>query len=233
MAHATSPPLLLPRGLIFVAFAWLVGSWLVAVGVRPPVQPSAESYEPGVRMLLVCVALGLMVAWPLTRLSQPASAYPLRQTMLDLLVLLAMAQVVIWPLRLVTTWTRERTAAMDATLIAWTLLAGAVVACAIGTRSAGVRCLAMSACLAMCLGAPVVAWIGLAVGVDAIELADLSPLLSMNALGKGRGSDVSTGEWLLIGVLGGAAAGAWIAATAVCRAARGIPGGEAAASTVS
>ena len=100
--------LVLPRALIFLASLWLIGSWFLAIGVRPPVQPSASSYEPGVRLMLLCVTTGLMIGWPLLRLSQATSPAPLRQTLLDLVVLLSMAQVVIWLLRLVTTWSPAR-----------------------------------------------------------------------------------------------------------------------------
>src|SRR5262245_39320097 len=106
----SAPPLLLPRGLIFLASIWLISSWIIALGWRTPVQPSSASFTPGVRLMLLCVAIGLLIGWPLLRLSQSRPAYPLKQTMLDLLVLLGLVQVVIWPLRLVTNWTPYRTA---------------------------------------------------------------------------------------------------------------------------
>ena len=91
VAKSPLPPLLLPRGLIFLASVWLVSSWLLAIGIRAPVQPSSASYPPGVRQMLLCVAAGLMIGWPLLRLSQTRPPYPIRQTLLDLLVLLGLA----------------------------------------------------------------------------------------------------------------------------------------------
>ena len=38
-----------------------------------------------------------MIGWPLLRLSQPAARLPMTQTILDVVVLLALLQVVIWP----------------------------------------------------------------------------------------------------------------------------------------
>lgn len=104
---AASPPL--PRGLIFLSSLWLVGSWLVAIGIQPPVQPSSASYTPGVRLLLDCIAAGVTVAWPLLRFSQPACAWPIRRAVLDLIVLAALIQIVVWPMRLVTPWSVART----------------------------------------------------------------------------------------------------------------------------
>ena len=110
-----------------------------------PVQPSAASYEPGVRLMLIGLTAGLMIAWPLLRLSQRASRLPARQVVLDLIVLLALVQVVIWPVRLVTTWSTLRTAALDSTLAGWALLAGAIVASATATNRGGPRYIDMAA----------------------------------------------------------------------------------------
>ena len=175
-ARTPSPPLLLPRGLILLACAWLIGSWLLSIGIRPPVEPSSASYTPSVRLMLVYIGIGLMIGWPLLRLSQSAVARPIMQTVLDLIVLLSLIQVVIWPLRLVTPWTLGRTAALDATLVGWTVLGGAVVASAIGSRRTGVRNLAITACLAMCLAGPAVVAIAALVGRSAVQLMNNGPL---------------------------------------------------------
>lgn len=206
-----TPPLLLPRGLIFLASIWLIASWIMALGLRTPVQPSSASYTPGVRMMLLCVTLGLMIGWPLLRLSQTRPWRPLAQTWLDLLVLLGLVQVVIWPLRLVTTWTPWRTAAIDATIAAWLVLAGAIVAAAVSTDRAGPRTLAMLACLAMCLLGPASAWIGLTTGVRAMELIGLSPLMAVHTLSEGIGTHPASEQWRWIALLALAATLAWIA----------------------
>jgi hypothetical protein len=206
-----SPPLLLPRGLIFLASIWLIGSWIIAIGVRAPVQPSSASYTPGVRLMLICVTTGLMVGWPLLRLSQHAAVYPLRQTLLDLVVLLGLVQVVIWPLRLVTSWTPMRTAAIDATLGGWVLLAGAVVASAIGTSRCGPRLLAMAACVGMCLLGPALAWMGILTGVNAMQLVGLSPLMAVRTLGDAAGAQPSDVQWRWIVLLGAADVAVWMA----------------------
>jgi len=203
--------LALPRALIFLASLWLIGSWFLAIGVRPPVQPSASSYEPGVRLMLLCVTTGLMIGWPLLRLSQATSPAPLRQTLLDLVVLLSMAQVVIWLLRLVTTWSPARTAAIDATLAGWAVLAGALVAAAIGSERRGPRNLAMIACLGLCLLGPILAVVGVMSGVGSMSLIELSPLMAVRSLGDGGRAPLAFAQWRWIGLLWSAALIVWLA----------------------
>ncbi len=202
-------PLVLPRGLILLASIWLIGSWVGAIGLRMPVQPSAASYELGVRLMLIGLTVGLTIAWPLLRLSQRASRVPARQVVLDLIVLLALVQVVIWPVRLVTTWPTLRTAALDATLAGWVLLAGAIVASATATNRAGPRHVAMAACVGMCALAPAVAWLGVESGFDAVDLTWLSPLTAIYALGGEGGALVRGEQWGQIAWLTLAAAASW------------------------
>lgn len=209
------PPetLLLPRGLILLASGWLVASWLMSIGVRAPVESSSASYVPGVRVMLICMAIGLVVAWPLLRLSEPATEFPLRRAILDLVVLISLMQVVLWPLRLVTPWTPTRTAAIDATLIAWTLLAGAVVAAASGSRSAAIRCGAVAACLIMCLGGPVLAWLGVVGGMmdgAATSIWGVGPLAETHRLASVGSSPPTAAQWQWIVMAAGAALCAWL-----------------------
>jgi hypothetical protein len=162
--------------------------------------------------MVVCLATGLMVGWPLLRLSQTSPPAPRRQTLLDLVVLVAMTQVVIWPMRLVTTWTPERTAAIDATICGWAALAGATIAAALTTSRRGVRNLAMTACLGMCLIAPILALVPVRdiQGERLRELLSMSPLLTGRSLGIG-GGPVTDAQWRWIMLLGCAALLAWIA----------------------
>lgn len=211
MSHSRTQPLILPRGLIFLASIWLIASWIIALGVKAPVQASSASYTPGVRRMMMCVTTGLIIAWPLLRLSQSRPTYPGKQTQLDLMVLLGLVQVVVWPLRLVTNWTPARTAAIDATLAGWVLLAGAIVAAAITTDRKGPRALAMIACICMCLLGPFAAWIGAVSGRPAMELIELSPLMAVRTLGEAGGINPSDNQWRWIMLLGFADMAAWLA----------------------
>jgi hypothetical protein len=209
-----STRLVVPRGLIFLASIWLIASWIIAIGLRAPVQPSSATYTPQVRLMLQCVVIGLMIGWPLLRLSQSKPALPVRQTLLDLIVLMALVQVVLWPLRLVTNWTPLRAAAIDATVCGWLLLAGAFVAAGLGSRTRGPHSLAMLACIALVLLGPAAAWLGVVGGVDAMELIDLSPLMAVRTLGEGGSAQLTPMQWRWIGLLGLADASVWLALSA-------------------
>jgi hypothetical protein len=223
-------PIVLPRGLILLGFGWLMVSWAMAMGFRPPLHPSAASYEPGVKLMLLFLMIGITIAWPLYRLSQPAAARPIVQTVLDLVVLLAMSQVVIWPLRLVTTWSRQTTGAMDAGLIAWTMLIGAIVAATCGASRTGPRTLGMTACLVFALVLPALAWAGIGELV-AGERGVLSPILLMHTLADGASFNPTRALWLHIGVVGVAAAGAWVAVLSAGMASRAQFDGRAGVET--
>jgi len=120
--------LTLPRPLIFLASFWLMAAWAITIGLRPPVHPGSASYEPRVLMLLVSLVSGIGIAWPLYRFRWPGSGPIVPRTVLDLAVLAAMTQVVLWPTRLVTRWDTLRTALIDASLLAWLVIGGAVIA---------------------------------------------------------------------------------------------------------
>ncbi len=216
VSEPPAPSLVLPRGLILLASLWLVVSWTVAIGFRTPVEATSASYTPGVRLMLISAAIGLIIAWPLLRLSQTATPFPVRQTILDLIVLVALLQVVIWPLRLVTPWTTARTAALDATLLAWAALAGAFVASAVGSPRAGPRNLAIAACVGVCLIGPLLALASLIVAPSSgltPRLLNRGPLLEVHALGQGGGTPPDPATWGWIGLVAIAAAFAWCGLT--------------------
>ncbi|MHC4909326.1 MAG: hypothetical protein ACYTF9_06365 [Planctomycetota bacterium] len=210
MSDSSAPEaLVLPRGLIFIASIWLIGCWLLTIGVETPIQPVSASYTPAVRLMLLCVCVGLLIGWPLLRLSQRWTPHPIAATALDLLVLLSLVQVVLWPLRLVTPWSIARTAAIDATVSSWLLIVGAIVAAAIGRRSSGVRQLAMLACVVLCLAGPLFVPLLDDLDADAGVRIIVSPLVAIYALGEGAGNAPSAEQWQRIAALGCAAVIAW------------------------
>ena len=204
MQQPAAPTLLLPRGLILMASLWLVISWTAAIGFHTPIEASSASYTPGVRLMLISAAIGLMIAWPLLRLSQTPTPFPLKQTVLDIVVLLALVQVVIWPLRLVTSWTAARTAALDMTLVSWAILAGAFVASAVGSSRRGPRNLAILGCVGVCLIGPVFALITMAVPPfkgPVLRLLHVGPLLEVHMLGNGGGTPPEPAQWRWIALV--------------------------------
>ena len=213
MSHAvrSNPePLVLPRGLIFVSSLWLIGSWVLTIGLHPPIQPSSATYEPGVRLMLLAITVGLVVAWPLLRLSQRPMPYPIRQTILDMVVLLSLVQVVIWLLRLLTSWSVARMTAIDATMASWIMLIGAVIASATATRTPGPRMLAMAACIALAMAGPATSWLAEALQMSAPGLAKLSPFVAVGDLVEtSGGSQPTAAEWRWVMTQAGGAALVW------------------------
>lgn len=163
--------------------------------------------------MLLCLTIGLMIGWPLLRLSQRAADYPVRQTLLDLTVLLSTIQVVLWPLRLVTPWSIERTAVIDATLVAWLLLTSAFVAAAIGSHRALIRTLTMVICIALCLAGPMLGWLGTMTGIvmEPDRYAIISPLTSVHRLAEGGGAPPDADDWLMLRWIAITVVMAWIA----------------------
>ncbi len=201
----------LPRALIFLASIWLIASWMLTMGFRTPVHPSSASFTPGVRMMILSVVIGLMIGWPLLRLSQEATRLPIRQTLLDLMVLLSLVQVVLWPLRVVTTWSPERTAAIDLVLGCWLIIVGAIIAASIGTEKIGPRIVAMLTCLGLCLLGPAAVWVGIARKPGSLELVDLSPLLATHTLGGNASARPTATDWQWIWLLAFTAVMVWVA----------------------
>lgn len=205
----------LPRALIFFASFWLIGSWILAMGLRTPVHPNSASFTPGVRLMLLCIAVGMVIGWPLMRLSQARSNWPIRQTLLDLIVILLLVQIVIWPLRLVTVWSPLRTAAMDAALAGWLLYVGAIIAATIGTGRSGPRVLAMAGCIGVALLGPALTFVGVFSGADWMSLVELSPLMAVQTLGQGGAEPPPTEQWTHILVLAGGGIIVWLALVGV------------------
>ncbi len=151
-----------PRGLVLLAAVWIAISWLVSFGLRMPLQISAGALTPGVRSMLICCALGALVAWPMLRLCQPVPRAPVRATLLDAATVIVLLQTVLWPLRLATTWAPERTALIDMALVAHVLACCGIVTAALPSRSGVVRGAAMVGCLLVAAGpASVLAAFGL------------------------------------------------------------------------
>ena len=111
-------PLFVPRALVMLSSAWVFVCWVLSFGFRAPVQPQAASYGPSIQLLLIGTGVGVAIGWPLLRLSARPSSAPVAQAAIDGLSVFVLLQVVIWPLRLVTTWTLPRAVAVDTALAA-------------------------------------------------------------------------------------------------------------------
>lgn len=201
----------MPGGLVLLGAFWMIGAWLVALGPNTPVQPSAATFEPGVRLMLICIGVGMFIAWPLMRLSQQSPPYPTAQTLLDASVLIAMVQLVIWLPRVLTVWSISRTGALALLFVGWTLTISAIVAAAIRTDRPAIRNIAMLACLAICLGGPFASWVaGLSAhGVTAVVQA--GPLLGVQVLTDAGSTNPLPHQWRGVLIVTAAGITAWLA----------------------
>ncbi len=211
------PQLILPRGLIFLAALWFAASLLLAMGLRTPVHATAASLEPGIRLMLQFVTLGLMIGWPLLRLSQPPTPLPAKQTLLDLLTLATLLQIIVWVPRVFTVWTVSRTAAIDAMLLAWMAMIGAIIASAIkpSQRSTSghpaVRAIAMTACVALTLLGPLLVLLGASWTSVRSNLVAVGPFMGIASLAAGGATPASPTQWQAIAVIASAAGLCWLA----------------------
>lgn len=131
--------LTLPRGLIVLCCLWIAISWLILFGVHPPIQPVAASYSDAVIMMITSTMLGISIAWPLLRTSGRRFTLPLRQTLLDMIVLACAVQVIVWPIRLVSTWSVMQTVLIAGVLCAWIVMFGAIVRFGAASDRAAIR----------------------------------------------------------------------------------------------
>lgn len=151
---AASRPLFVPRGLVVLTALWVFITWVTLFGFSPPVQAQSSSYGPSIQLLFATIGVGIAIAWPMLRLAGRASTAPLSQAIFDGLAILVLLQVVLWPLRLVTSWSLDRTIALDGMLALTIVATGAVLSLATAATRARTRTLAMFAFILLALGPP-------------------------------------------------------------------------------
>ena len=133
---------------------WLLGSWGVILLLDSPV--------PAARWMVFAAMAGMMLLWPLLRLSQApapaeegrAAALAARQALKDWLSLNLVFQAVAWPLQLTAGWRLSQTAWLSGAMAAWTLLSAALVAWGCRRTGPGARTAAMILCVLLLLGEP-------------------------------------------------------------------------------
>ncbi|MCP4833169.1 MAG: hypothetical protein GY895_00250 [Phycisphaera sp.] len=181
-------PVELPRGLVFGASSWLAASWLVSLGLRPPLQPTSTAYTPAARMMVVAIMIGIVVAWPLLRLSTPRAHRPLLSASLDTISLVSLTLLVIWPLRLVTTWSVDRLTTISMDLVANTILVGGLLAI-VGVARRGATA-AMIAVMILLVAPAVVA-----LGTPIEPSLSPSPLVRIWSIASGGPAPLAPAAW--------------------------------------
>jgi len=190
---------------------------------------STSTYGPAARIMLLVVAAGATVLWPMVRLSQTSPrGSALSAALADVVVVLFPMQMILWPLIMLAQWPIGIVGALALLSALWVLVIGGVIAIALAApairasadRGLGERAVWMSVCVAMVAAAPVTALArGGAFGSvaqGAPWVAMLSPFTAVPAL-TGRGfsgpqNPVSAEQWWGVGALALPAGSAWILA---------------------
>ena len=150
------------HGLLLAWCIWLIISWTATL--------ATETIKIAATVMMPLSALiGLMVMWPMLRLSQqfePRATAPDTRSRTgpghqvgifrEWLQLNLVFQAVIWPLMLNAQWTVEQTAWLDVTIAAWSLLAALIVDWGCHSNSGWVRMAAMIGCLLLLFAEPAV-----------------------------------------------------------------------------
>jgi hypothetical protein len=136
---STAPTFPLPRGLIILCCLWICGAWILAVGPREQLNSGTDDHAEGLRLFTVTLMLGITIAWPMARLLLERFDAPIRQTGLDCIVLICSVEVTLWPLRLLSEWSVDRTLTITNILVGWILLIGAFVCLGTGSPSLRLR----------------------------------------------------------------------------------------------
>jgi hypothetical protein len=136
------------RSLILAWCLWLMGVWallFLTIGWSPLAY----------RWMVFAAIIGLMGLWPAARLAQDHRGPGSRLIVLvDWICLLLVFQAVLWPMRIVARWSWEQTLLVDAAVASWSLLTGLLIAWGRTFATAGMRTVAMLACVGLLLLEP-------------------------------------------------------------------------------
>lgn len=222
-----------PRTLAFAWALFILACGVMTIGLLLLRGPWAlldkGVYQYAARTMLLSVALGLCVLWPMVRLSQ---AVPMRERtwvaiVRDLIVLLPPLQAVVWAQAAARAgWAFDAIAAMSLSLLAWPVLLGAALATLLrpgpaaaetfdtGTVFAGTagpnaraRTLAMAAVALAALGPLLALRLGLGWAAMLSPVSAVLDLTRNHAGGAGRPTVVD-GRWTAL-LAQGALALAW------------------------
>ncbi len=176
---------------MYILFA--VAGSIVWVSNVSTVSPG--SYSPAARIMLVVVAIGATILWPMVRLSQQSPNVQrgtvLAHILADALIIVTPIQLITWPLFVLANWPITIVASVAGALAAWVALTGGVLALALSGSVAsrpndpalGSRTLWMTIVLAMVLAAPLASLVINSTRTPAPQwLAMLSPLTAIQTL---------------------------------------------------
>lgn len=210
------------------AFFWTLYVLLAVAGsvswVARFAPITAGSYAPAARIMLIVVAIGATVLWPMTRLCQTSPGRGAAANALaDALVVLIPLQMIIWPLIFLAQWPTRTVAAIAMLTGVWVALVGAVLALALAEKSDTPRDPALLArsmwmilIVLLVLGAPFALMVaGKAAPAWLPMLSPLSAVSDITGQGmSGPQKPVSALQWRMILATGAIAAALWMLAGA-------------------
>ncbi|MFG0283844.1 MAG: hypothetical protein ACF8R7_05435 [Phycisphaerales bacterium JB039] len=141
-----------PRMLAFLWTMYLLAATALAFLRAGLVEPiDAHVYRVSARALLVTIAFGACILWPMVRLSQELPRRPVVATLKDLVIIIAPMQAVIWGQALVSGWPLAALGAVSLALAGWTGICAGVLLLTIapGRIGPGRRVAGMLAVLAV------------------------------------------------------------------------------------
>lgn len=222
-----------PRVFVLVWTSYLFAATLLALAaVSASSVLSPDVYRPAARLLIVTVAAGVVLLWPMIRLSQllpPAGG--LRPALRDAVIVILPAQAVIWPQWSLAGFPLSAIACSAAWVAAWGVFVGAILAHALTTRPEPGR----DARLGPAAGAAwMLVFIALAAGGSTGVLVDPSAAAGLTPAGArawwmlspitgvleiladrswtGAPARAAPGHWIATAIVAGASLPAWLIA---------------------
>lgn len=143
------------RPLVMAWSGWLLVSWAINLALDGPVNVTHDTMLPAVRWLLMSAIVGIALIWPVCRLTQSDVRYPAVRAISDLIVLLLVFQVVLWPLRILVEWSTAQTMTINLAIAAWSMPIALWVYAGLRSGRLG-RTIAMGLCVATLIGPAIV-----------------------------------------------------------------------------
>ncbi|MBC7771825.1 MAG: hypothetical protein H7210_04980 [Pyrinomonadaceae bacterium] len=218
-----------PRVFAFLWTLYMLASvlgsllWITRTSVL-----AGSAYGPAARIMLLMIAIGATVLWPMARLSQLLpSGNVVKATLADLVIVALPIQVIVWPLVFLAAWPFQAVFGIAVLMFVWPALMGGLIALAqVMIRRAGPESVFaliapaffMALSVAGVLAGPVM------IGVQRVQSVDptratvwlFSPLTHIFRLaGIGLSTPrptISSADWSMLGAVGGVAGGLWFLA---------------------
>ncbi len=161
-----------PRILVILFCVWMLCAWFISLQSEALVRPA--------QWMVICSVIGMMVFWPVLRLSQwrdDAQAMDNgsadtrrtpRRILMDWFCLNVLFQTVVWPLHMNAHWRVDQTVWISLTLASWSLLTGAFIAMGCRTDRLFRRMVAATACILLLAGEPLLVTVTGRLGDDSM-----------------------------------------------------------------